>query len=345
MKIRVGLFVVAFFAFLFAMFHTEARAQTAAQPWGTASAAVEVIDQPPLTGTPSAGGPCANLLNLCSFDASQQGNFAAATASATIGYTTGGTFPGLGGTVLISPSIVLDGSAHANPNPNPDTIFTPFAGATATGNLQFGFTPKTLTTPGSGLQPINASLGGGTLSWYENFFFAPNRNGTPFTLQFNWGVSDSSGSAITGTFANLSCTFTCSITSEGAGITFSNGAEQTGVLTATLNLAHLTTIGLQVSEMVTLGMGADSLGISDPLGPVAAHFQDPMTLTYLDANGNIIPDLVLFDSNIDGIIPVSGQDLSPTTATPLPAALPLFATGLGALGLLGWRRKRKARAI
>ena len=32
------------------------------------------------------------------------------------------------------------------------------------------------------------------------------------------------------------------------------------------------------------------------------------------------------------------------TATPLPAALPLFATGLGALGLLGWRRKRKNAA-
>lgn len=31
-------------------------------------------------------------------------------------------------------------------------------------------------------------------------------------------------------------------------------------------------------------------------------------------------------------------------ATPLPAALPLFATGLGALGLLGWRRKKKAAA-
>jgi hypothetical protein len=28
--------------------------------------------------------------------------------------------------------------------------------------------------------------------------------------------------------------------------------------------------------------------------------------------------------------------------TPLPAALPLFATGLGVLGLLGWKRKRKA---
>ena len=32
-------------------------------------------------------------------------------------------------------------------------------------------------------------------------------------------------------------------------------------------------------------------------------------------------------------------------ATPLPGALPLFAGGLGALGLLGWRRKRKAAAV
>jgi hypothetical protein len=32
------------------------------------------------------------------------------------------------------------------------------------------------------------------------------------------------------------------------------------------------------------------------------------------------------------------------TSAPLPAALPLFATGLGAMGLLDWRRKRKAQA-
>jgi hypothetical protein len=31
--------------------------------------------------------------------------------------------------------------------------------------------------------------------------------------------------------------------------------------------------------------------------------------------------------------------------TPLPAALPLFATGLGALGLLGWRRKKKTASL
>lgn len=32
-------------------------------------------------------------------------------------------------------------------------------------------------------------------------------------------------------------------------------------------------------------------------------------------------------------------------STPLPAALPLFASGLGALGLLGWHRKRKSTAL
>jgi hypothetical protein len=42
-----------------------------------------------------------------------------------------------------------------------------------------------------------------------------------------------------------------------------------------------------------------------------------------------------------------GANLVPgvPSAVPLPAALPLFATCLGALGLLGWRRKRKTRSI
>jgi hypothetical protein len=45
--------------------------------------------------------------------------------------------------------------------------------------------------------------------------------------------------------------------------------------------------------------------------------------------------------NTFGSISVSS---TPVSSTPLPAALTLFATGLGALGLLGWRRKRKASA-
>ncbi len=50
-------------------------------------------------------------------------------------------------------------------------------------------------------------------------------------------------------------------------------------------------------------------------------------------------------ANDPGTFLVNNQFLPPTNATPLPAALPLFATGLGALGLLGWRRKRKNAAI
>jgi hypothetical protein len=37
----------------------------------------------------------------------------------------------------------------------------------------------------------------------------------------------------------------------------------------------------------------------------------------------------------------SDFQIAEISTTPLPAALPLFASGLGALGLLGWRRRRK----
>ncbi len=62
---------------------------------------------------------------------------------------------------------------------------------------------------------------------------------------------------------------------------------------------------------------------------------------------NFTPTIITV--NLAGDAPQIGDQLIldltfPTTATPLPAALPLFATGLGALGLLGWRRKRKNAA-
>ena len=50
---------------------------------------------------------------------------------------------------------------------------------------------------------------------------------------------------------------------------------------------------------------------------------------------------VYFDNLATGGIG-STDTITASSATPLPAAFPLFATGLGGVGLLGWRRKRKS---
>ena len=54
---------------------------------------------------------------------------------------------------------------------------------------------------------------------------------------------------------------------------------------------------------------------------------------------------VFFQTSFGGFGETITLEGTGVAATPIPAALPLFATGLGGLGLLGWRRKRKARAV
>lgn len=61
-------------------------------------------------------------------------------------------------------------------------------------------------------------------------------------------------------------------------------------------------------------------------------------MTSTQASGENFTTLFSAPSGID----IRGVAFAPVAPTPLPAALPLFATGLGALGLLGRRRKRKA---
>ena len=63
-------------------------------------------------------------------------------------------------------------------------------------------------------------------------------------------------------------------------------------------------------------------------------FNGPLALAWAMTCGN---DVIIAE-----YIPTGGGNEG---QTPIPAALPLFASGLGGLGLLGWRRKKKAAAL
>lgn len=83
-------------------------------------------------------------------------------------------------------------------------------------------------------------------------------------------------------------------------------------------------------------------------GPFAATLTFRVTLAEIDPVGfcGFIGGPPV-DCNIylTQTLAVSGVGLASPSPVPIPAALPLFATGLGVVGFLGWRRKRKAAVI
>jgi hypothetical protein len=90
----------------------------------------------------------------------------------------------------------------------------------------------------------------------------------------------------------------------------------------------------------------DNAGIQFIIGnvPVCGYLSCSSVEIYYSTVAFGSPGYDMYVSN-GGAVPILfSLSMAPVDATPLPAALPLFATGLGALGLLGWRRKRKAAA-
>ena len=99
----------------------------------------------------------------------------------------------------------------------------------------------------------------------------------------------------------------------------------------------LTNTLYQVGLQVVFNSAIVNTGVSDPSSTGgSATFLASLDPTFKVAPGVADPNGYSFVFS-DGI----GNTVS---STPLPAALPLFATGLGALGLLGARRKRKSPA-
>jgi hypothetical protein len=97
----------------------------------------------------------------------------------------------------------------------------------------------------------------------------------------------------------------------------------------------------QGTSTIALGSFTDTLICNSGCGPelTAIFSGTDLVANYTLLNGDIVGFSAANTSN--GFF--ADNEEAPIV-TPLPAALPLFATGLGALGLLGWRRKRKAVA-
>jgi hypothetical protein len=151
-----------------------------------------------------------------------------------------------------------------------------------------------------------------------------------------YGLADSPFTL--GTFAGpqgpTSCAVSCAeyfAVEPGGTITITFSSNQT-----TLNLLWGTVDVASGWNLVTTSAGDTITGatINSLLGnPASGTVNAAVEIAGLNPFTS-----VTFSANS----PAFEFDIDPPTSTPLPGALPLFATGLGALGLLGWRRKRKA---
>ena len=88
------------------------------------------------------------------------------------------------------------------------------------------------------------------------------------------------------------------------------------------------------------------MGVGKSCKALVSYLTTDLTTTPdFDGDFAVNSDELVIRDTFNGVVRISYEITSfDPILTPLPAALPLFASGLGVLGLLGWRRKRKAAA-
>jgi hypothetical protein len=224
-------------------------------------------------------------------------------------------------------------------------------------NVAFGVDPSDIivaTNPPVPIVSISGTGGSASLQFSPTPTPTITANATGYNVADNasafaqglfqyFGIVDAPGGAVLDTTVNV--TSTGSLFSEAGVVSFGSNA-----------LAKLSVFGTTLINRVS-DQGADTGSFSTTqVVPVKTNlqfavemqvrawtFEPGMSATaildpYFSLDQNLI-DLGYTLRFSDG----AGNSLA-VNEVPLPAAFPLFVTGLGVIGLLGWRRKRIARA-
>jgi hypothetical protein len=156
--------------------------------------------------------------------------------------------------------------------------------------------------------------------------------------------------AVVGYQATTTSASASPITYDLVGVTAAYNTE-TDVFSGSFTLDP-STYDLSAVAITVSGDGPDTGSFDTPDPRPFPEYQ--YQVEFADSSGDMWI-LSFFDIFADASNPLSAiYNSDPTVLTnavtgeavptPLPAALPLFAAGLGALGLFGWRRKRKGAA-
>jgi hypothetical protein len=201
----------------------------------------------------------------------------------------------------------------------------------------------------------------GPAEWQSNST-ATNLLLSDFSSVYNAGGGD--GTLVVGIGNSISFT-----SSDGLSNYLPGGGGTAGALVQDYENPTTTSSGAYGGEVVALRLNVDfsAAGFGNlyltGFGTMLAGLNGMTVSQFLTLNETLlgggsgiytILDIDLLDDNLntafdpssnfsfaDAHLTVTNPNIS---ATPLPATLPLFASGLGALGFFGWRRKRKNAA-
>jgi hypothetical protein len=335
MKIRGGLFVIAFVALVSASPNAEAQSELTSATAGYWNYSVNptVVNRVDQQSNNNLGDL------FLPADVSSSATYDGTTANPSIGTASANATIFNESVVPFVPSFIagLVGATSPSISLSTQAISTYPSNVGFNGNLPFASATAKIA---DSIKFCVASAGGcGALT---------NLSPAGYTLQVtvNYGASlhstNGSNTAAIGTSVDFSAAFDglssplVELVNQGTSDFNNNNATQI------FNITGFNPNDLNSFAAFSLFADISASPFSD--GTENTTFDDPITLTLFDPNGNIIPNLFVESQN-GFFFDVTDGAATLTSATPVPAALPLFATGLGGLGLLGWRRKQKAQAV